>query len=76
MDNLSVAEDPLYFRSIWKKHDFRIFKESKLFLREDIKCLGDKCDRGIKEYHKNSLIPKKKPKKSFLTIEDIQGRIK
>ena len=49
-----------------------MFKESKLWLREDIVCLGDKGYQGIKKYHKNSLTPKKKPKKSFLTVEDKQ----
>ena len=49
-----------------------MFKESKLLLREDIVCLGDKGYQGIKKYHKNSLTPKKKPKKSFLSVEDKQ----
>ena len=49
-----------------------MFKESKLWLREDLVCLGDKGYQGIKKYHKNSLTPKKKQKKSCLTIEDKQ----
>ena len=53
-----------------RKHDFKIFQESKSFLRTEIKCLADKRDRGIKKYHANSLTPKKKPRKSVLTIED------
>lgn len=53
-----------------KKHDFKIFKESLLFLREDVNCLGDKGYQGITKYHKNSSTPKKKPRKSTLTIED------
>ncbi len=53
-----------------RKHDFKIFKESKVFLRTEIKFLADKGYQGIKKYHKNSLTPKKKPKKSILTIED------
>ena len=41
-------------------------------IREDINCLGDKGYQGIQNYHKNSLTPKKKTKKSILTIEDKQ----
>ena len=39
-------------------------------LRPEIKCLGDQGDQGIKKYHNNSFTPKKKPRKSNLTIED------
>ena len=39
-------------------------------LRPEIKCLGDKGYQGIKKYHNNSFTPKKKPRKSNLTIED------
>ena len=53
-----------------KKHDFKIFKESKLVLRSDLKCLGDQGDQGIKKYHKNSFTPKKKPRKYRLSIKD------
>ncbi len=43
-----------------REHDFRIFKNSKVRLREDIECLGDKGYQGIHKLHKNSRIPKKK----------------
>ena len=53
-----------------KKHDFKIFKESKLVLRSDLKCLGDQGDQGIKKYQKNSFTPKKKPRKYRRAIKD------
>jgi hypothetical protein len=43
-----------------RKHDFRIFKNSKLRLREDIECLADKGYQGIEKLHCNSRIPNKK----------------
>jgi len=51
-------------------HDFKIFKLSKLKIREELICLGDKGYQGIKKYHNKSLTPKKKPKNSRLSQED------
>ncbi len=34
-----------------KEHDFRIFKNSKIRLREDIESLGDKGYQGIQKLH-------------------------
>lgn len=53
-----------------KSHDFKIFKLSKLNLRKEIQCLGDKGYQGIKKYHDNSLTPKKKSRSSRLSQED------
>ncbi|WP_226890096.1 IS5 family transposase [Nostoc sp. MG11] len=53
-----------------KEHDFRIFKSSKLPLREDIECLGDKGYQGIHKVHAKSRIPKKKPRGGELSRED------
>ncbi len=53
-----------------KKHDFKVFKLSKLKIRKEIQCLADKGYQGIRKYHANSLIPKKKPRKSRLSQED------
>ena len=53
-----------------KEHDFRIFKNSKVRLREDIECLGDKGYQGIHKVHAKSRIPKKKPRRGDLTRED------
>lgn len=56
-----------------KNHDFKIFKESKLALKKDLRCLGDKGYQGLEKYHKNSSTPKKKPRKGYLTREDKQN---
>ncbi|GAX45947.1 transposase [Tolypothrix sp. NIES-4075] len=53
-----------------REHDFRIFKNSRIRLREDIECLGDKGYQGIQKLHKNSWIPKKKPRGGKLSYED------
>ena len=50
--------------------DFRIFKNSKVALRQDIECLGDKGYQGIHKIHSYSRIPKKKPKGGKLSHED------
>lgn len=42
-----------------KEHDFRIFRNSKTRLRENIKLLGDKGYQGIQKLHSNSETPKK-----------------
>ncbi|MBD1896252.1 transposase family protein [Coleofasciculus sp. FACHB-129] len=42
-----------------REHDFRIFKNSKVRLRKDIECLGDKGYQAIQKLHNNSQIPKK-----------------
>lgn len=39
-------------------------------IRKEIQCLADKGYQGIRKYHANSLIPKKKPRKSRLSQED------
>ena len=53
-----------------KEHDFRMFKNSKLRLREDIECLGDKGYQGIHKVHAKSRIQKKKPRGGELSRED------
>jgi IS5 family transposase len=52
-----------------REHDFRIFKDSKLFLRKELKCLADKGYQGIQKQHTNSWIPHKKPRGGKLTSE-------
>ncbi|MEH2179881.1 transposase family protein [Nostoc sp.] len=49
---------------------FRIFKNSKLRLTEDIECLGDKGYQRIHKIHSKSRIPKKKPRGGELSRED------
>lgn len=53
-----------------REHDFRIFKNSQVRLRENIECLGDKGYQGIQKLHSNSRVPKQKPRKGKLSYED------
>ena len=53
-----------------KEHDFRLFKTSKVRLRKDIECLGDKGYQGIQKLHVNSRIPTKKPRGRELSREE------
>lgn len=56
-----------------KRHDFRLFKESKVHIHLDIKSLTDTGYQGIYKLHQNSAIPKKKTRKNPLTKEDRQN---
>jgi hypothetical protein len=53
-----------------KIHDFKIFKKSKIKIKKDINCLGDKGYQGIKKIHDNSKTPLKKSKKKKLSKEE------
>ena len=53
-----------------KRHDFRLFKESKVRIHPDTKALVDTGYQGIKKIHTRSELPKKKTKKNPLTKED------
>lgn len=53
-----------------KKHDFKLFKESKLHFLKNTLILADKGYLGIDKLHSNSKIPKKKSKKHKLTQEE------
>ena len=56
-----------------KRHDFRIFKESRLKISERIIINADAGYAGISKLHKNSVLPKKKSKNSPLSPEDKQN---
>lgn len=51
-------------------HDFRIFKNSKVRLRLEIKILADKGYQGIQKLHPHSQTPKKKTRGNQLSISD------
>ncbi len=53
-----------------RKHDFRLFKESKTYIHPTTKSQVDTGYQGIHKIHANTEIPKKKSKKKPLTIED------
>jgi DDE superfamily endonuclease len=56
-----------------KRHDFRLFKESKTYIHTKTKAITDTGYQGIQKIHKNSELPKKKTKKNPLTKEDKQN---
>lgn len=53
-----------------KRHDFRLFKESKTKIKPNIKVITDTGYQGIQKLHSKSELPKKKSKKNPLTKED------
>lgn len=53
-----------------KKHDFRLFKESKVRWTEKTCGVTDSGYTGIKRLQKNSRLPKKSSKKKPLTREE------
>jgi hypothetical protein len=55
-----------------KRHDFRLFKESKTKIKPGIKVITDTGYQGIQKLHGKSELPKKKTKKNSLTKEDRQ----
>lgn len=53
-----------------KRHDFRLFKESKIHISSGIKVITDTGYQGIQKIHNKSELPKKRSKKNPLTKED------
>lgn len=53
-----------------KRHDFRLFKESKTRIHPQIKTITDTGYQGIQKLHRNSELPKKRSKKNPFTKED------
>ncbi len=53
-----------------RRHDFKLFKESKVYFKAESTCLVDTGYQGICKIHPNSEHPKKKTKKKPLTKED------
>lgn len=52
-----------------KRHDFRLFKESKALIPKDVSIKGDTGYQGIQKIHENSVTPIKKKKNVPLTRE-------
>ena len=49
-------------------HDFNLFKTSKIHFHPETHSLQDSGYQGIKDYHPNSYIPRKKPKNGKLSL--------
>lgn len=50
-----------------RKHDFKLFKQSKTYMLATIRCKADTGYQGIAKRHPNSETPKKRSKKKPLT---------
>ena len=59
-----------------KRHDFRLFKESKTRIHPMAKVITDTGYQGIKKLHNNSEMPKKKSKNNPLTKDDKRNNQK
>jgi hypothetical protein len=53
-----------------RKHDFRVFKESKTVIHPKIKVIVDTGYQGIQKIHSNSKLPKKRRKNQTLTKDE------
>jgi len=53
-----------------KKHDFKLYGESRIALRKETELETDTGYQGILAVHENSTLPKKKSKKHPLSRED------
>jgi len=53
-----------------KKHDFRLFKESRVCVRFDTTITVDTGYQGLQKIHSKTLLPKKRSKRNPLSIED------
>ena len=59
-----------------KRHDFKLFKESKTHIHPEIKVMTDTGYQGIQKIHHKSELPKKKSKKNPLTKTDKKSNQK
>jgi len=58
------------FFSKGRRHDFRIFKESKTKFHSEINLITDGGYRGLKKLHAKSQMPKRRSRKNSLTKQD------
>lgn len=42
-----------------RRHDFHLYKNSKVHIKETVKLLTDSGYQGIKKFHQNTALPKK-----------------
>ena len=53
-----------------RKHDFRLYKDSRTYINPKTLVLTDSGYQGLQKIHTNTKMPKKKSKKNPLTKED------
>lgn len=56
-----------------KKHDFRLFKESRIHWQKKTSSLTDTGYQGIQKIRSNAILPKKRRKKRPLTKEEKEN---
>lgn len=56
-----------------KKHDFKLYKDSKVRWGKEIRAVVDSGYTGIKKIQSTSLLPKKRSRGKILTKEDKQS---
>ena len=59
-----------------KKHDFKLFKQSKVAVQSEVLIIVDSGYQGLQRIHNNTLLPKKKSKKNPLSKEDKKNNTK
>lgn len=59
-----------------RRHDFCVFKESRLSIHPGIKVITDSGYQGIEQIHVNSALPRKSSKKHPLMREDRKNNQK
>lgn len=62
--------------SMGKKHDFNLFKDSKVHVHESIEIVTDTGYLGLQKIHQKTVMPKKKSKNCPLTKEDKRNNRK
>ena len=53
-----------------KRHDFRLFKESKVSISEEVEAIVDTGYQGLNKLHNKTSIPKKRRKKQPLSKQE------
>lgn len=53
-----------------RRHDFHLYKNSKVRISGNVKILADSGYQGIKKLHNNAALPKKNSKKNPLSKQD------
>lgn len=55
-----------------RRHDFKLYKNSKVRIATNVKILADSGYQGLKKIHSNADLPKKNSKKKPLSKQDKQ----
>ena len=56
-----------------KRHDFRLFKESKVHIHPQIEVIVDTGYQGLNKFHNKTSIPKKRSKKNPLSKQEREN---